>query len=107
MAKLPPWPDNVGKPRVFTSIDGRRMHFVVEDEIARLQETAHPGKLIYIQQIRFKQEQRFQYRFTYYRIGVKAGARGRWVFGQSSVFVPREDLEWLLKQARRRKWPGF
>ena len=106
MTKLPPWPDNVGKHRAFTSIDGRRMHFVVEDEIARLQKTA-TGKLIYIQKIRFEEEQRLEYRFTYFRIGVKAGARGRWVFGQSSVFVPKEDLEWLLKEARRRGWPGF
>jgi hypothetical protein len=83
------------------------MDAIIEDEIIRPQATSRNGKHIYLQKFRFEKDQRIEYRFTYYMIGFKAGARGRWVFGQYSVFIPPEDLKWLLKEARARNWPGF
>ena len=88
-------------------IDGRVRWMTVEDEIHRRQRSALRLKLIYFQQVRFDQGQRLQYRLTYYMLGVKAGARGRWVFGQYSLMIPASDLKALLQEARRRRWPGI
>jgi hypothetical protein len=102
---LPPPPVNIGKRRVHTSIDGRPVAMTVEDEICRLQASSRSPKLIYFQKFRFEEDRRIEYRFTYYMLGVKPGARGRWVFGQYSLLIPGRDLAWFLRQARERGWP--
>ena len=101
---LPPRPDNIGKRRTFTSITGRKVHLVVKDEII----VPHGGgKLIYFQQFQFEEDQRIEYRLTYYMIGHKPARRGRWVFGQYSLCLPAKELSVLLKEARKRGWPGI
>jgi hypothetical protein len=104
--KTPPQPTSIGKRRTFTAIDGRKLHLVIEDEIVRPQSSSKHHKLIYFQQIRFEEDQRLEYRFTYYMLGLKPGRKGRWVFGQYSLLIPAEDLAWLLKRARKRGWKG-
>jgi hypothetical protein len=107
MADIQKRPNNIGKCRVFTAIDGRKVHRTIEDEIVRPQKTSRHEKLIYLQKMRYEEASRSEYRFTYYMRGLKKGARGRWVFGQFSVLIPPADLKWLLREARRRRWPGF
>jgi hypothetical protein len=104
---LPPSPNNIGKTRVLTAIDGSRVSLVVEDEIFRAQASAKHPKLIYFQKLRFVADKQVEYRFTYYMLGHKVGARGRWVFGQYSLMLPAEDLSWFLSEARRRGWEGI
>src|SRR5438094_6427420 len=104
---IPPYPNNVGKRRSHTAIDGLKVHTLIEDEIVRPQKTARHKKLIYFQKVRHEESGRLDYRFTYYMLGFKPGpTQGRWVFGQFSLYVPPEDLSWLLKEARKREWPG-
>jgi hypothetical protein len=106
VATRPPAPQNIGKRRTLTAIDGRKIAMVVEDEIHREQASSRNGKLIYFQKLRFEEDGRLEYRFTYYMLGLKSGARGRWVFGQYSLLIPAEDLAWFLSEARKRGWPG-
>jgi len=101
---LPPQPSNIGKRRTFTGITGSKVHLTVIDEII----VPHgPGKLIYFQQFKFEEDQRIEYRLTYYMIGHKPGRKGKWVFGQYSLMLPAEELAVLLKEARSRGWPGI
>lgn len=102
--KTPPRPSNVGKRRTITSITGRKIHLVVEDEIIIPQGT---GKLIYFQKLQFEEDGRIEYRFTYYMLGQKPSRRGRWVFGQYSLMIPRRELAILLRRARARGWQGI
>ena len=48
-----------------------------------------------------------EYRFAYYMLGVKPGAKGRWVFGQYAPMIPATELKKLLAAARARAWDGF
>lgn len=109
MDPLPPFPNSIGKRRSHVAIDGRTVHKTVEDEIVVLQRAAARNpKLICFQKIRFEENNKLQYRFTYYMLGFKEGPRkGRWVFGQYSLFIPAPDLKRLLKLARKRGWPGI
>jgi hypothetical protein len=90
------------------AIDGVRRKFLIVDEIVCKQRVNEKGtrKIICFQQIKWKTG-RIQYRFTYYMLGMKKGARGRWVFGQYSILIPAKQLCHLLEEARRRKWPGI
>ena len=100
----PPAPCNINKRRAFTAIDGSTVHCTVKDEIV----IPHGGgKLIYLQQFQFEKDQRIEYRFTYYMLGFKPSRRGRWVFGQYSLMLGARELAKLLKEARKRGWPGI
>jgi hypothetical protein len=102
--KRPPRPVNIGKQRTFTAINGRKVHLTCIDEIV----IAHgKGKLIYFQQFRFEEDRRIEYRLTYYMIGFKPSRRGRWVFGQYSLMLPARELAVILREARKRGWPGI
>ena len=107
MVNATTYPNHVGERLVFRAIDGRTAHRTIEDEIIRPQKTSRHGKLIYLQKMWYEEGGRSEYRFTYYMRGFKKGARGRWVFGQFSLLIPPADLKWLLREARRRRWPGF
>lgn len=101
---LPSRPNNIGKRRTFTGITGVKVHLVVVDEII----VPHgDSKLIYFQQFKFEEDERIEYRLTYYMIGHKPGRRGKWVFGQYSLMLGAEELAALLKEARKRGWPGI
>ncbi len=102
------YPNNIGKRRKFTTIDGKPLLVIIDDEIVRPQESAPHKKLIYLQRLRHEKGNRIEYRFTYYMAGFKKGrTHGRWVFGQYSLVVPPEDLKELLDQARSKNWEGF
>lgn len=105
---LPPRPDNRGKRKVIAANDGTRHTYTVEDEIVVPQRGRTRGspKLIYFQKVRFDTG-KVEYRLTYYKIGVKPGARGRWVFGQYSLFIPAPELSKLLDRARAKGWDGI
>jgi hypothetical protein len=64
-------------------------------------------KLICFQKIRFEDSGKLEYRFTYYMLGLKPGAKGRWVFGQYSLLIPAAILSKLLQEARERGWEGI
>jgi len=102
--KLPPRPNNIEKRRTITSITGRKVHFVVADEIVIPQ---GPGKLIYFQKLKFEKDNRIEYRFAYYMIGHKPSRRGRWVFGQYCLMIPQRELALLLRKARAHGWRGI
>ena len=99
----PEWPSNIGKRRKIKTIWGAERHLIIEDEIMHLQMNAS-HKLIAFQKIRLEEEDRIEYRFGYYMIGVKPGAKGRWVWGQFALLVPENDLKAILKEAKKRNW---
>jgi len=104
----PPRPRNIGKRRFFSGSGGTRRYFTVADEIVRAQHTVgeKSRKLIYFQKIVFENGRHVEYRFTYYMLGVKPKAKGRWVFGQYSLLLPAKHLRSLLVAARARGWTG-
>ncbi len=103
----PSYPNNIGKVRIITAIDGRRRQYTIDDEIVRRQQDSRNPKLIYLQRLRFADEGKTEYRFTYYMLGRMPKVRGRWVFGQYSLFIPPHDLAALLREARSRGWEGI
>ncbi len=96
-------PNNIGKRRRITTIWGTKRHMVIEDEILHKQHNA-PHKLISFQRIRLEEEDRIEYRLGYYMIGVKPGAKGRWVWGQFCLLIPEKDLKAVLRKAERKGW---
>jgi hypothetical protein len=103
VTEKPPAPNNIGKRRKITTISGREVYLKVIDEII----VPHGDrKLIYFQQLQFEEDNRIEYRLTYYMLGHKSARRGRWVFGQYSIMIPAEELSAVLKEARLRGWPG-
>jgi len=103
MTNLPKRPNNIGKRRRIKTIWGEPRHIVIEDEILRKQSNA-PHKLIAFQRIRIEEVNRIEYRFGYYMIGVKSGAKGRWVWGQYCLLIPEKDLKVIMKRAEKRGW---
>ncbi len=101
------YPHTLGKIGSLTDIEGRKMTFEIIGEISCWQRNAPHEKRIYLQQIRHE-DNRLEYRFTYYMRGVKPGkTRGQWVFGQYSMMIPKHELSYLLKKAKEKGWPGF
>ena len=98
------YPNNIGKRRVITLIDGRKDALTVTDEIIVPQEDF---KLIYFQKLQFESDGRSEYRFTYYMRGVKPARKGKWVFGQYSLMAPEREVSLMLSEARLRGWPGI
>jgi hypothetical protein len=103
LTKSPERPNNIGKRRRITTIWGAKLHMVIEDEILHKQYNA-PHKLVAFQRIRLEEENRIEYRFGYYMIGVKPGAKGRWVWGQFCLLIPERDLKAIMKKAEKRGW---
>lgn len=99
----PPWPNNIGKRRKISTILGTKRYIIIEDEILVIQSNA-PHKLITFQKLRLEEENRIEFRLGYYMIGVKTGAKGRWVWGQYALMIPEKDFKVILKEARKRKW---
>jgi len=102
----PEWPKlpaNTGKIRKIKTIDGQIRHFKIEDEIIQPQ-IGSDRKIIVLQKMRYLEQNEIEFRFVYYMIGLKAGARGRWVWGQLCLLIPQQDLLLLLKEAKRKGW---
>ena len=91
------------------AIDNTHRNFCIQDEIICKQRVIEKGtrKRLFLQKIRFEDNGQIQYRFTYYMLGVKPGAKGSWVFGQYSLLIPVKQLKFFLGEARKRKWEGF
>ena len=105
---LPASLGRLGRRGRIHAIDGSIRHFRVEDEVFEEQRIPEKDtrKVIVFQRLRFEESGHTDYRFTYYMIGVKPGAKGRWVFGQYSLLIPPTVLRRLLAKAKRRNWPG-
>jgi hypothetical protein len=98
------WPHNIGKRRKITTIDGRVVYLFVKDEIVV---PSGDRKLIYFQMLQFEEDDRIEYRFGYYMLGVKPSRRGMWVWGQYCLMLSKEELRGLLQKARSRGWKGL
>lgn len=101
--KSPRLPNNVGKRRRIINIRGETHYWRVEDEILRPQHNAL-HKLLCFQRLRRESDDREEFRLGYYMLGVKPRARGRWVWGQYALFIPKRDLRSLIRTAERRGW---
>jgi hypothetical protein len=99
----PPVPKNIGKRKKLFSIHGQLRHFRIEDEITRFQ-SGGKHKVIVFQKIRFEHNNRQEFRFGYYMLGVKQGMKGRWVWGQFCLMIPKKDLRALIREAKKRRW---
>jgi len=96
-------PNNIGKRRCIKTIKGVKRYMIIKDEIRHKQHN-NPRKLIAFQQIKFEEDNRIEYRLGYYMVGVKSGAKGRWVWGQFCLMIPEKDLKIILKKAKRKGW---
>ncbi len=96
-------PNNIGKRRCITTINGIKRYFIIEDEILHKQHN-NPRKLIAFQRFKFEEDNRIEYRLGYYMVGVKPGAKGRWVWGQFCLQISEKDLKAILKEAKKRRW---
>jgi hypothetical protein len=103
----PDYPRTLGNKGKLTNIYGEKKTFEVIGEISCWQGKLR-NKRIYLQQIRHNDDNRLEYRFTYYMKGEKPGpTRDRWVYGQYSLMIPEPELAYLLKEAKTAAWPGF
>jgi hypothetical protein len=91
------------------SINNIRRTFWIEDEIVCDQRITDKNtrKRICFQKIRFDDHGKVEYRLTYYMLGIKPRAKGRWIFGQYSLMVPVKEMGFLIRGARKKKWPGI
>ncbi len=95
----------VGKLRTRRNINGAPFSFKVEDFVGF--PTMDGKKFICLQKIQHTAPKpASEYRFAYYMVGVKPGAKGRWVFGQFALLLSEPELKRLLRMAAK-KWPDF
>jgi len=95
-------PNNIGKPRCIKTIYGAKCYFIIEDEILHNQHDAH-NKLIGFQRIKFEADNRIEYRLGYYMVGVKPGAKGRWVWGQFCLNFTGERSQNNPEESRKKR----
>ena len=95
-------PSHKGQKRTIRNIKGGRVSYIIEDEIIH-REKGYPEKAIYLQKLRFEDGSKML-RFCYYIIGSKPKMKGKWVYGQAALMTLPEDIEALLKKAKRRKF---
>ena len=96
-------PSNIGKRRSATRPDRRRFYFTIADEF-HVEQSDKPGKLIYLQKLKFESDGRIELRLGYYIIGKKAAMRGRWVWGQYATMMPVSDFRRIVNGAKRKGW---
>jgi len=78
-------------------------HLLVEDEI-RIYQTGSPDKIVLLQKCRHADSTVTEYRLGYYIIGKRGRMLGKWTWGQFATFVPVEDLQRLVNEAKRVGW---
>ena len=98
----PPPPSNIGKQGRAKTPDQKTHPHKIKDEI-RIHQTRSRNKLIYLQLIELENG-REELRLGYYMIGKKGAMRGRWVWGQYALLIPRRDLKAMIRQAEKRGW---
>ena len=69
-----------------------------------MQRGGKKNKVIVFQKLRFEDNNRQEFRFGYYMLGVKKGAKGRWVWGQYCLLIPKRDLRALIRKAKKKRW---
>jgi hypothetical protein len=95
----------VGKLRTRKNIKGQPFTFFVEDFVGFPSKDGR--KFICLQKIQHTAPRPArEYRFAYYMVGEKPGAKGRWVFGQFALLLGEAELKKLLKLATK-KWSDF
>jgi hypothetical protein len=99
----PPLPSPIGKRKRIKNIFGDIRHLKIIDQIGLLQST-DSNKYIVLQKIEIEEDGVIEFRFGYYMIGVQPGARGRWVWGQFCLLIPKKDLNRILSKAKKKKW---
>ncbi|WHZ11973.1 MAG: hypothetical protein OJF60_002413 [Burkholderiaceae bacterium] len=96
----------IGKTSTRKNIRGAPFTFKVEDAVG-FQVGKEHKKYICLQRLKhLTPKERIEYRFAYYMVGVKEGAKGRWVFGQYALMIGPKQLQRLLLMAVK-KWPDF
>jgi hypothetical protein len=99
----PQKPCNINKRRLIKTQKGEKRYFIVEDEIIKHQSNGR-HKLIVFQKMFNETQKRHEFRFGYYMIAIKGKPKGRWVWGQYCLFIPKRDLLYIIKEAERRNW---
>lgn len=99
----PPLPDNRGKRTSWLDINGKRIRFLIIDEIKRIQSNK-PYKAIYLQKLELLDESRIELRLGYYIIGKKPRVKGKWVWGQYATLMPTNDFRAVVQEAEKRGW---
>ncbi len=98
--KYPPLPITKCKTGTMKFPDGRVLHHHVEEEVKHVSK-AFPNCCLYIQKLRFKENNEVELRFGYYIIGKTGKSQGKWVWGQFCPSFPRGDFVALIAKAKR------
>lgn len=77
------YPNCIGKRSRFAGPNDNHVFATIEDEIVHPQKSVPEHKLIYLQRLRFEEDNRIEYRFAYYR----AQKNGRWIFARYSLLI--------------------
>jgi hypothetical protein len=97
-------PTNIGEMKTITSITGRKRSYTILDTIFRLQST-YSGKAVCLHKLRWEDDGSIELRLGYYIRARKEGPRkGKWMWGQSALMIPIEDLKAVLKEATEKGW---
>ena len=64
-------------------------------------QTTYKEKVFCVERLRKKET--VQYRVGYYIVGKIGRANGKWVWGQFCPMIPKNDLNKLIKKARKEK----
>ena len=96
-------PNRIGQVTKRKDIFGNPMIYEVLDEIVHIP-PSNSGKAIYLQKLQFEPDKKIEFRLCYYMIGQKGRGKGKWLYGQFATMIGKEDLEYVLLQARERGW---
>lgn len=100
MNNYPPLPIHIGKKNEIKDQDGRKLTYVIKDEIVEME---NKGKAIYLQQLKFADGHE-EFRFAHWMFGKKGLAKDKWVYGQFAPMVTKEVFERILKKAVTKGW---
>lgn len=103
MEILPSLPDNVGKRRWLTNIEGNKVYFTIKRELKHKQHN-EPKKCFYIQELKFENDWGIGIRIGYYIIGKKGKTKGKWVWGQYCPMFPKNDLREIINELEKEKY---
>jgi hypothetical protein len=101
--EYPPFPSKKNSKGHLKDIDGLKRTFTILDEIVRPQ-TSYPQKMIILQKIQFDDSLKIELRLAYYIIGKQPAMVGKWVFGQYATFIPEEDFQYIVNEAKQKGW---
>jgi hypothetical protein len=97
----PPLPSRIGERGTAERPLGGHYDWEVIDQILRIQSN-RPNKLLVFEKFRMEEDGHVQFRFGYYKIGVKEGRKGKWVWGQYAPMIPVEDFKYIVEEAEKK-----